>query len=634
MVDVPHPSTARNKILQQESKIISLANNLHPKMVSRGGGAKAVDVLLHPSASARGDMLVVHLLVDTCDAMGANLVNTMCEGVAPLIERITGGQVFLRILSNLTDRAMVRAEARFTPEVLEGKGFSGEQVREGIILANDFAMADPYRATTHNKGIMNGIDAVALATGNDWRAIEAAAHAYAGRGSSYTSLTRWFKDEQGCLVGRIELPLKVGTVGGQMASSGSVRIAQRLIGVQSAQELAEVMAAVGLAQNFAALRALSTEGIQRGHMSLHARSVAVAAGASDDVFEDVVKRLMESGEVKLWKAQEIVAELNAQSAPPRAAGAQGAWGHARITLLGEHAQGYGAHSIAAPVPDAVETKVTVQPSGGLHLVIPRWGIDEHLREEEEARTLTPRMLELIVQELKVADRNLKIEVHPKVPRAMGLGSSAAVAVSIIRGLDQLVGAGLEEAQINALAGRCDAMIHSDAASGLDTTLATYGKPILYKRGEPPKIQDIALPKPIWFVIGISGVEGPTAQMRTRVREGRERNQSLYDHLFKEIDELVLRGAQALQEHNLRTLGELMNICHGLLSALGLSCWELEELISIARDNGALGAKITGEGGGGSMIALCPEDRGVAQNIQEAMQQAGYTALITKVGGAS
>ena len=268
VVNLLHPAHGRQVILQNKDKIINLANSLHPNMVARGGGAKDLDVSIHPSASERGDMLVVQLLVDTRDAMGANLVNTMCEGVAPLIEEMVGGKVFLRILSNLTDRAMVTAQCVIPADSLSANGYSGAEVRDGIILANDFAAVDPYRAATHNKGIMNGIDAVAIATGNDWRALESAAHAYAGRGTTYTCLTSWSKDDDGNLVGRLHIPMKVGTVGGSLQSNPAVRICHDIIKVDSARELAELMGAVGLAQNFSALKALSTDGIQRGHMTL------------------------------------------------------------------------------------------------------------------------------------------------------------------------------------------------------------------------------------------------------------------------------------------------------------------------------------------------------------------------------
>ncbi|MGH8495477.1 MAG: hydroxymethylglutaryl-CoA reductase, degradative, partial [Gammaproteobacteria bacterium] len=432
IMHVPHPARAQAILLQDKEEILNLANSLHPKMVARGGGAIDIETHIYPAAGDGSDMLVVHLLVDTCDAMGANLVNTMCEGVAPLVEKMTGGKVFLRILSNLTDRAMVRADCCVPAGLLAGKGYAGEQVRDGIIAASDFAAIDPYRAATHNKGVMNGVDAVALATGNDWRAIEAAAHAYAARGSAYTSLTRWSRNEAGDLVGHIEIPLKVGIVGGPLQSNPTVAVNLRLLGVKSARELAEVMGAVGLAQNLAALRALATDGIQKGHMTLHARSVALAAGATPEMFENVVERLIECGEVKIWRANEIVAELKQQKlelgAQPAVAAEGCSAGHGKVIFLGEHAVVYGRHAIAAPIPLAVQARVRDRDDG-VHLVIPRWGIEHQLQRDPARRQSYEKPAALILEKLGLENRSLQIEVYPNVPRAMGLGGSAALAVA-------------------------------------------------------------------------------------------------------------------------------------------------------------------------------------------------------------
>ena len=306
LVDVPHPAKARQLLEQRKEEVLNLANSLHPRMVARGGGAVDLEVVLHPATSDSVEMLVVHLLVNTCDAMGANLVNTMCEGVASFIESLTGGTVFLRILSNLTDRSLVRASVTIPVEQLRSNGYDGEQVRDGIVIASQFASVDPHRAATHNKGIMNGIDAVALATGNDWRAVEAGAHAFAARGTRYTALSRWSKASDGALVGTIELPLRVGIVGGPLQTNPSVAVNLRIMQVETSRELAEVMAAVGLAQNLAALRALATEGIQRGHMSLHARQVAIAAGAQGDEIERLARQLVLEKTVRSDRAEQIL----------------------------------------------------------------------------------------------------------------------------------------------------------------------------------------------------------------------------------------------------------------------------------------------------------------------------------------
>jgi hydroxymethylglutaryl-CoA reductase len=549
-----------------------------------------------------------------------------------MVETITDGKVFLRILSNLTDRAMVRAEVTIPTEYLQSKGQDGEQVRDGIILANDFASVDPYRAATHNKGVMNGVDAVALATGNDWRALEAAAHAYAARGQAYTSLTQWSKDENGALTGSIEIPMKVGTVGGPLQSNRTVAMNHRLIGVKSARELAEIMGAVGLAQNFSALKALVTEGIQQGHMTLHARSVAVAAGATPEIFDTVVERLIDSGEIKIWKAREIIDTVQQQAVPmldPEAATASEAEygaGHGKAILLGEHSVVYGRHAIAAPVPLAIRAKVE-DGKDGIDLYIPRWGMEQRLQKRVDHMDSFQRSLNIIFEKLGLSERFMRIGVFPNVPRAMGLVGSAAVAVAIIRALDQHYHLGLSDDEINTLAFECEKVAHG-TPSGIDNAMATYGKFLLYKAGEPPMIRHLKVEKPIPLVIGMSGVESLTARMVARVRQAWERNQRLYERIFDEIDTLTRQGVEAVEAYDLEQLGELMNVCQGLLNALQVSSWEIEELNQIARNNGALGAKLTGGGGGGSMIALCPEN---GERVVRAMQEAGYQAMEVSIG---
>ncbi len=309
LVDIPELEQAEATVNEHAERIIALANSYMPSMVARGGGAREVRVRPLHGPNTQVPMLVVDIAIDTRDAMGANLVNTVCEALAPELETLLHARAVLKILSNLADQALARAQVSFPAEQLAVKGFSGEEVRDRIVLANEFSLADPYRATTHNKGIFNGIDAVAIATGNDWRSIEAAAHAYAARDGQYRALTRWQVDEQGALRGDIELPMKVGTVGGSLQSNPAVRVNQSLLGLTRAQDLAALLAAVGLAQNFAALRALAGSGIQQGHMTLHARSVALSAGTPLEFFDQVVKQLVAEGEIKVWRAQELIEEL-------------------------------------------------------------------------------------------------------------------------------------------------------------------------------------------------------------------------------------------------------------------------------------------------------------------------------------
>jgi len=308
VMDVPDLEEAAGKILEAREEIFRLADSKHPTIVSLGGGSKGLEVRRFYDTPA-GPMLVVHLLYDTRDAMGANVVNTAAETVAPLIEELTGGRVVLRILSNLSDRRLAWARCLVPWKALEGKGIPGKEVAKRIVEAWALAAVDPYRAATHNKGIMNGIDAVAIATGNDWRALEAGAHAYAARNGSYGPLTTWKQNEEGDLEGFIELPLAVGTVGGATRAHPLARVCLKILGVKTAKELAQIMASVGLGQNLAALLALATEGIQRGHMKLHARQVAMAAGATGELIDIIARRMVEEGTISPTRASEILREL-------------------------------------------------------------------------------------------------------------------------------------------------------------------------------------------------------------------------------------------------------------------------------------------------------------------------------------
>ncbi|CUI60053.1 hydroxymethylglutaryl-CoA reductase, degradative [Achromobacter xylosoxidans] len=302
------PHGARVALLRERERIVKLANSRDQVLIGLGGGCQ--DIEAHVFADTpRGPMLVLHLIVDVRDAMGANTVNTMAEAVAPLVEEITGGTVRLRILSNLADLRLSRARVRLTPQTLDTKDRSGAEIIEGVLDAYVFAATDPYRAATHNKGIMNGIDPVIVATGNDWRAVEAGAHAYACRDGRYTSLTHWEKDASGALVGTLEMPMPVGLVGGATKTHPLARLALKIMAVRSAQELGEIAVAVGLAQNLGALRALATEGIQRGHMALHARNIALTVGAVGAEVDQLAKLMAEEKDVRADRALALLEEL-------------------------------------------------------------------------------------------------------------------------------------------------------------------------------------------------------------------------------------------------------------------------------------------------------------------------------------
>jgi hydroxymethylglutaryl-CoA reductase len=303
LTNVKDPYGAKMTILANKEEILKMANDQDPVLVKFGGGAKDLEVRV--IETAKGLMVVNHLLVDCRDAMGANAVNTMAEAVAPYIEKITGGRVYLRIISNLATYRLARAKAVFKKEAL-----GGEDVVDGVIEAYTFAAADPYRCATHNKGIMNGITAVVRATGNDTRAVEAGAHSYASVSGHYSPLTVWEKNADGDLVGTIEIPTAVGLIGGATKTHPTAKAAVKILGVKTAGELGEVMAAVGLAQNLGALRALATEGIQKGHMALHARNIAIMAEAPKDIIDEVVKRLVARGKIRVDIAKEIIDEIN------------------------------------------------------------------------------------------------------------------------------------------------------------------------------------------------------------------------------------------------------------------------------------------------------------------------------------
>ena len=309
VLDIPDMDAAVAAVEADKQNLMEQADLCDPIIVNFGGGARDIVARPFPKTPV-GPMLIVHLYFDTRDAMGANAINTAVEKLAPIIAELTGGRTSLRILSNLADHRVATARGTVPAEMLETYGIPGKKVARLIEEANAFAIVDPYRAATHNKGIMNGIDPVVIATGNDWRAIEAGAHSYAARDGQYKSLTDWHVDENGDLFGEITLPMAVGLVGGATKVHPAAKVSVKILDVSSAVELAQVIAAVGLAQNLGAIKALSTVGIQRGHMRLHARQVAMAAGASDDQVQQIANQLVAEKQINTQRAKELLAEMN------------------------------------------------------------------------------------------------------------------------------------------------------------------------------------------------------------------------------------------------------------------------------------------------------------------------------------
>lgn len=618
LVDVADPVSAARAVHDHEVELLAAANEVHPRLVARGGGVTGLATRPGELADGR-KLLTVHFKVNTCDAMGANLVNTVCEAMAPRLAEIAGGRIAMRILSNLSDESLVTARMRIRPEQLERKGMEGSAVARGIVDAAAIAACDPYRAATHNKGIMNGIDPLAIATANDWRAIEAGAHAHAGSGGSYTSLTRWWLDAE-FLHGEIVLPLKVGTVGGTLEANPQAALCLALTGVRSAGELAELMAAAGLAQNFAAVRALASTGIQEGHMRLHARSIVASLDAPAADFDRAVERLVASGEVKDWKAREILEDIARESAAVDLTGSAAG----KIILLGEHAVVYGSHALALPIPNAMRAGVRANGEG-LRLKIPAWHTDVKLDlREPEARSFAATAA-LILDALEIPDRSLDITVISHLPRAMGLGSSASLAVAVIRALDTEFTLGLSDTEVNELAFRCEGLAHG-TPSGVDNTLATYGEPLLFQNRGQLETRPLRLTASPPVVVAWGDEPGLTATQVAGVRERRLRSPDDYDAVFQRIDELTQRGAEALEAADYRSVGDAMNLCHGLLNGIGVSTPTLERMVHIAREAGALGAKLTGGGGGGSIVALCPDN---VDTVTAALKSYGFTTLASE-----
>jgi hydroxymethylglutaryl-CoA reductase len=612
---LPDEQAAITRIAAAEAQLVAQANELQPGLVARGGGAIGLEIRRLQLIDGR-KTLALHLLVDTRDAMGANLVNTMCEGIAGRVAELVGGNAVLKILSNLADRSMISASARIPVDHL---GADGARLRDAIVLANEIALVDPYRAATHNKGIMNGMDAVAIATGNDWRALEAGAHAYAARDGAYRALTSWTASGRGDLLGLLRLPVRMGIVGASLKANPAAVAGLCIAGAGSSQELGELMTAVGLAQNFAALKALATEGIQHGHMRLHARSVAMSAAVPRGLQDRVVHSMIESGDIKDWKARQLVADI--ESGNPANGGKALGRGSAagKVILLGEHAVVYGRPAVALPLPDAIRAVVYDSPSG-TRLIIPAWNFEQDLLPDAAEGAMG--VLQIIIRRLGLEEKKTLIVVQARIPPAAGLGSSAALAVALIRALHNAHSLDMDDRAVNELAFECETLAHG-TPSGIDNTVAVFGKPIVFRKKGPQRMRELALNRLPPLVVAWSGTRGSTRSQVEAVRNRWLQDKATYERIFDEIGHLSLEGAGALRKGDDARLGSLMNIAHGLLNALQVSTPLIEEMVDIARSSGAVGAKLTGAGGGGSIVALCPRK---SVEVSRALAAAGFEVI--------
>ncbi|MBN2082733.1 hydroxymethylglutaryl-CoA reductase, degradative [bacterium] len=605
VLELADPAKAAERIAVHKQRIIDQANLPNQRMVSRGGGVFDVETRIIEGGAGVGAMLIVHLLMDVREAMGANAVNSSCEAAGPLIAELTGGRVNLRILSNLADKRLARARFRLAVEQLATAGLSGEQVAQRMVEAARFAWADPYRATTHNKGIMNGIGAAAVALGQDWRAIEAGGHAYAARDGQYRSLTA-FRFEDGCLVGEIELPMQAGWCGGAVNSHPGVRLLRKVSGVENAQELAGLLAAVGLAQNYGACLALSTVGIQRGHMALHARSVALSVGVPSRDVEYVAEEMLKRGEVKTSAAEEIFAqlrhrrsELPAGAEEPVTARVPG-----KVVLFGEHAVVYGQPGITSSIDLGLTVKVSPDPDGP-RFVLPRF---KSVFDEEDDDLDFKRFGHAVDAALELyglSREPLAIEVDSEIVPGLGLGSSAAISAALCLALRKYRGLPAERAWDPALFEDVQVLerIFHGTPSGIDAATVLSGGVLWFRAGPPREILPIRMPQPAAGLVVVVEPGARTIELVRQVRQSFELNEQRTKELLDEIGAVTVQAGAALGCGDLATVGELMYQNHDLLARLGVSTDGLDNAVELLREHGALGAKLSGAGGGGAVVAL-------------------------------
>lgn len=625
VLDLDDPARAAAELLDHRDEIIAQANLPSQRMVARGGGVFNLETRIIEGGGGVGPMLVVHLLMDVREAMGANAVNTSCEAAGPLIAKLTGGRVNLRIISNLADRRLARARFSLPVELLTDAEYSGDQVAQRLVEASRFAWADPYRAATHNKGIFNGIGAAAVALGQDWRAIEAGGHAYAARDGQYRGLSS-YRIEDGVLVGEIELPMQAGWYGGAVNSHPGVRLLRRVSGVTNARELAGLLAAVGLAQNFGACLALSTVGIQQGHMALHARSIAMSVGVPARDVEYVAQEMIESGEVKVSAAEEIYARLRQQrEALPASEGRPvEAYVPGKVVLFGEHAVVYGQPGITASIDVGLKVRVGYDPDGPRFL-LPQFKRVFEVEDSDLDFRRFGQAVETALAMYELEREPLAIEVESAMVPGMGLGSSAAISAGLCLALRQYRGLPHErrwEPQLFEEVQELERIFHG-TPSGLDAATVLSGGVLWFRSGPPREILPIRMPQPAVGLVCIVEPGTRTIELVRQVRHSRELNPRRVDGILAEIGEVTVQAGSALGRGDIVLVGELMYRNHELLARLGVSTEALDEAVEMLRECGALGAKLTGAGGGGAVLALIDP----AQRYEIVERLADHFALV-------
>lgn len=630
VLDLADARAAADLLAARRDEVIAAANGGNPRMVARGGGVFGLEcrVLEGPPAaggSATRPMLVVHLLMDVREAMGANAVNSACEAAGPAIERLTGGRVNLRILSNLADRRLARARFRLPLSKLAAEGMDGVEAGQRMVEAAHLAWVDPYRAATHNKGIFNGVCAAALALGQDWRAIEAGGHAWAARDGQYRSLTS-FRVEEGCLTGEIELPLQVGWVGGAVNSHPGVRLLRRISGVRDARELAGLLAAVGLGQNFAACLALSTVGIQRGHMALHARSVALSVGAPPEMVEAIAETMLRRGRVTVTEAETIFRERHAGPlAGPAAAAAPAApdvierTARGKVILFGEHATVYGHPGITATIDRGLRVIVRHDPDGPRFLAPDFKQPFPPPKSDQDIRIFS-RAADVALEMYGLQHEPIAIRIESDLVPGMGLGSSAAFSVALCSALrryrdredgreaaGRIRGRRGWDAELFHEVQRLEGIFHG-TPSGMDAATVLSEGVVWFRKGPPREMLPMRLPVAAAGLVCLVEPGARTIEMVRRVLARRAEEPTRVEAIVREIGNLTVDAGIALGTGNLAEAGALMFRNHELLAELGVSSPGLDRAVDLLRSKGVLGAKLTGSGGGGAVIALVEPDR--------------------------
>lgn len=610
ILDLDDPDKASELLLERKQEVIDSANRSDSRMVTRGGGVKDLETRVLCGGRDVGPMLIVHLLCDVCEAMGANAVNYACEAAGPKIAELVGGRVNLQILSNLADKRIARAEFHVPFEMLKTEKIDGRSVATRMVEASRFAQVDPYRAATHNKGIFNGICAAALAFGQDWRAIEAGGHAYAARDGQYRGLATYeISDES--LIGQIEIPLQVGWVGGAVDSHPGVKVLRSISGVQNSRELSGLLASVGLAQNFAACLALCTEGIQRGHMALHARSVAVSVGVEPENVEKVALEMIRRGEVKVSVAEDIhrgmrdtVPEKSGEHELPVRSFARG-----KVVLFGEHATVYGYPGIISTIDLGLTVKIK-SDSHGPRFLHPNFKQAFPIPNTDKDVRLFSRAADAAFELYGLLQEPIAIEVESNLVPGMGLGSSAAFSVALCSALRRYKGMNLDQQWNGELFGEAqqlEAVFHGNP-SGMDAATVLSGGVIWFRKGPPREILPIRLPKPMTGIVCIVEPGARTIEMVELVKNNRKHDPESVDAIFEEIGNLTVDAGIALGTGDAHATGKLMQKNHDLLAKLGVSTPQLDKAVDLLLDRGALGAKLTGAGGGGAVVALVDPDK--------------------------